>query len=101
LGDAKAEPVAAEKPYTGIYQVDIKDIAGNRLNIRKTPGGNILAELAPKDYVRGLGLSELKDGLIWVKIESFNLADATGWVAGKYLKRIEKLPQDVADARGI
>jgi hypothetical protein len=98
FGNAKAEPAEPEKPYTGIYEVNIKDTPDNYLNIRDTPSGHLVARLAPHDFIKGLGQSEYKDGLMWVKVEPYNLADATGWVAEKYLKRIDELPAHVADA---
>ena len=86
LGDEPAQ--AIEEPYTGYYEVEVSDY----LNVRETPSGRILERLVPHDYVAGLGLPvEYKNGYSWVKVECLN-PDATGWVAEKYLKKIDKLP---------
>ncbi len=90
LGDEPVETV--EEPYTGHYEITLK-YSDSTLNLRSAPSGMVLSELVNGDILRGYGNSEYKGGYNWVKVVSLN-TDEIGWVADKYLKKIDKLPND-------
>ena len=89
LGDAKAEP--ADR-WHGYYEVTLK-YKNSRLNLRRSPAGEIISELVGGDVLEAYNESEYKDGHLWVKVVSLNTGEI-GWVASEYLKGIDELPND-------
>jgi cell wall-associated NlpC family hydrolase len=89
LGDEKAEPV---KEWHGYYEVTLK-YKNSRLNLRRSPGGEIISELVGGDVLEAYNESQYNDGHLWVKVVSLNTGEV-GWVASEYLTGIDELPHD-------
>ena len=96
LGDEKAEPV---KEWRGYYEVTLK-YKNSRLNLRRSPAGEIISEVVGGDVLESYNESQYKESHLWVKVVSLNTGEI-GWVAEEYLKRIDELAPEVADARKV